>query len=115
MPSTLARFGFTGYTVPPNGELMRFHNVVRPTVCGVSVAPITATDCGLKKTSSGYRSRPNKECAGSTGDLIEGLPIASMVALRGSGTHGRARRGRGTTGLRAESRHDAASGAALIH
>src|SRR5207302_8833861 len=34
-PSTLERFGFTGYTVPPNGLVTRFHSRVRPTVLGV--------------------------------------------------------------------------------
>ena len=53
MPNTLGRFGFTGYTVPPNGVLIRFHSTVRPTLPGFSVAPIRATDSGSKKTSRG--------------------------------------------------------------
>ena len=53
MPRTLGRLGFTGYTVPPNGVLIRFHSTVRPTLPGFSVAPIRATDSGSKKMSSG--------------------------------------------------------------
>ena len=53
-PRTLGRFGFTGYTVPPNGLVTRFHSRVRPTVPGFSVAPMTATVFGEKKTSSGW-------------------------------------------------------------
>ena len=53
MPRTLERLGFTGNTAPPNGVLIRFHRVVRPTLPGVSVAPITATFFGVKKLSSG--------------------------------------------------------------
>ena len=56
IPSTLGRFGLTGKTVPPNGLLIRFHSSVRPTLLGVSVAPITATFRGAKITSSGWRS-----------------------------------------------------------
>ena len=54
MPSTLGRFGFTGNTAPPKGVLIRFHRVVRPTLPGFSVAPITAILLGLKKTSNGW-------------------------------------------------------------
>ena len=43
IPSTLGRFGLTGKTVPPNGLLIRFHRIVRPTLPAFSVAPITAT------------------------------------------------------------------------
>ena len=54
IPSTLGRLRFTGKTVPPKGVLMRFHRIVRPTLPGVSVAPITATFSGEKNTSSGW-------------------------------------------------------------
>ena len=53
-PRTLGRFGFTGYTVPPNGLVTRFQSTVRPTVPGFSVAPMTATVLGEKKTSRGW-------------------------------------------------------------
>jgi hypothetical protein len=49
MPKTLGRLGFTGKTVPPKGELTKFHRMVRPTLPGVSVAPMTATVLGRKK------------------------------------------------------------------
>jgi hypothetical protein len=52
-PRMLEYFGFTGYTVPPNGLLIRFHKMVRPTVPGRSVAPTTATVFGEKSASSG--------------------------------------------------------------
>ena len=32
MPSTLAASGLTGKTVPPNGLLIRFQRIVRPTL-----------------------------------------------------------------------------------
>ena len=54
MPNTLSRLGFTGNTAPPNGVLIRFHNVVRPTLPGFSVAPMTAMFFGVKKGSSGW-------------------------------------------------------------
>src|SRR5687768_12388332 len=56
MPRTLGRFGLTGKTVPPKGLETRFHSSVRPTLFGVSVAPMTATLRGEKMTSSGWRS-----------------------------------------------------------
>jgi len=40
--------------VPPKGFVTRFHSRVRPTLPGFSVAPITATVLGEKKTSSGW-------------------------------------------------------------
>ena len=56
MPSTLARLGLTGKTVPPKGLLIRFHSTVRPTLPSFSVAPITATFLGAKIASRGCRS-----------------------------------------------------------
>ncbi len=53
MPRMLGRFGLTGSTVPPKGLLMRFQSTVRPTLPGVSVAPMTATERGRKMASSG--------------------------------------------------------------
>jgi hypothetical protein len=64
IPNILARFGFTGNTAPPNGVLIKFQRVVRPTLPGFSVAPITAILLGVKKESSG--------CAGSN-------PLAVLV------------------------------------
>ncbi len=55
MPSTLARVGFTGYTAPPKGVLIKFQSTVRPTLPGFSVAPITATLFGAKMASKGCR------------------------------------------------------------
>jgi len=43
----------SGYIVPPNGELSKFHSIVRPTDPGFSEAPINATDFGWKIVSSG--------------------------------------------------------------
>ena len=63
MPSTLARFGLTGKTVPPNGLLIRFQRIVRPTLPGFSVAPMTATLRGAKIASSG-RVEPNTVASG---------------------------------------------------
>ena len=55
-PSTFGRLALTGKTVPPNGLLTRFHMMVRPTLPGRSVAPITATVSGLKIESRDCRS-----------------------------------------------------------
>src|SRR5436190_647203 len=71
IPSTLLRFGLMGNTVPPNGVLIRFHNVVRPTLPGFSVAPITAMFRGVKKTSSGCTPCSRTE---------DGLPDAGLLA-----------------------------------
>ena len=68
MPSTLGRFAFTGNTVPPNGLLIRFQRIARPTLPAVSDAPMTATLRGRKIASSG--------CRGSTeGFGLSGLPV----------------------------------------
>ena len=56
MPSTFGRRELTGKTVPPNGLLTRFHMIVRPTLPGLSVAPITATVSGRKMASNYFRS-----------------------------------------------------------
>src|SRR5208283_2986628 len=56
MPSTLGRFGFTGKTAPPKGELIRFQSVVRPTLPTFSVAPMTAILRGEKKCWGGSAS-----------------------------------------------------------
>ncbi len=53
MPSTLGRFGLIGNTVPPNGLLIRFQRIVRPTLSARSVAPMTAMLRGAKIASSG--------------------------------------------------------------
>ena len=50
-PSTLARLRLIGKTAPPNGLLIKFHMRVRPTLPGVSVAPIRATFFGAKIAS----------------------------------------------------------------
>ena len=65
MPSTFWRRSFTGNTVPPNGFDTRFHMIVRPTLPGRSLAPMTATISGRKMASSGSRSYPRTSCAGS--------------------------------------------------
>ena len=51
IPRMLGRFGLIGRTVPPNGLLMRFHRMVRPTLPAFSVAPTTATVPGEKNGS----------------------------------------------------------------
>ena len=58
-PSTVSRRGLTGWTAPPNEVATRFARTVRPTLPGVSVAPMTATDRGLKNGSSGCLARLN--------------------------------------------------------
>jgi hypothetical protein len=65
MPSTFGRRELTGNTVPPNGLETRFHMIVRPTLPGRSVAPITATVSGRKIASSDPPSYPRTSCAGS--------------------------------------------------
>ena len=55
IPSTLGRLSLMGKTVPPKGLLTRFHISVRPTLSARSLAPMTATLRGAKKTSSGCR------------------------------------------------------------
>src|SRR5579871_2764400 len=57
-PSTLARLGFTGKTVPPKGLVIRFQRMVRPTLPTFSVAPTTATLLGEKNTSSAFAVLP---------------------------------------------------------
>ncbi|KAJ1568914.1 hypothetical protein HK096_004862 [Nowakowskiella sp. JEL0078] len=51
-PRTDERLGFTGYTTPPKGELIRFQKIVLPTEPFVSEAPITATTFGANIESS---------------------------------------------------------------
>ena len=67
IPSTFARFGLTGNTVPPNGLPIRFQSTVRPTLPAFSLAPTTATDRGANSASSGLRRVYNTSCAWSTG------------------------------------------------
>ena len=69
MPRMLGRFGLIGRTVPPNGLLMRFQRTVRPTLPAFSVAPMTATDCGRKSGSRGWRE------ARRTSDALSGAPL----------------------------------------
>ena len=58
MPSTRARFRFTGMISPPKFPAFRFSISVRPTLPSASVAPITATDFGASIVSkAGRRSR----------------------------------------------------------
>ena len=88
MPSTLPRFGLTGKTVPPNGVLIRFHSVVRPTLPAFSVAPITAMLFGVKKTSRGcslrrasflLNSAPGlDEKVGFIAIVLEGFPVGGV-------------------------------------
>ncbi len=49
--------------VPPNGVEIRLWSSVRPTLPGVSVAPMTATVRGAKNASSGCLSWRNTSCA----------------------------------------------------
>ena len=63
IPSTLGRFRLIGKTVPPNGLLIRFQRTMRPTLPGLSVAPITATVRGAKIASSGLRRVCRTSCA----------------------------------------------------
>lgn len=81
MPSTLGRFGFTGTTVPPNGWVRTFHISVRPTVPGLSVAPITATRRGEKIASSPGRSSGRMSLAGSSRIAGAAAGFASDVFL----------------------------------
>ena len=75
MPITLGRLGLTGYTVPPNGLLIRFQRMDRPTLPAFSVAPTTATARGVKIASSGSRgssaSGPARSWDLMVGSLIE--------------------------------------------
>src|SRR5271157_3494986 len=74
IPSTLGRFGLIGWTVPPNGLLIRFQRTARPTLPCFSVAPITATVRGAKIASSGSRSilgsPPESDDMVGAGELI---------------------------------------------
>src|SRR4029079_12300697 len=79
MPSTPGRLGLTGKTVPPKGLWIRFHSSVRPTLLGVSVAPITATFFGEKITSSGWRSWRRTSWARSVVAGGAGLPGVGAV------------------------------------
>src|SRR5215211_5086199 len=74
MPGTLGLCEFTGKTVPPNGLLTRFHMIVRPTLPGRSVAPITATVSGRKIASNCCRSYPRTSWAGSA--LLDRFMVA---------------------------------------
>src|SRR5688572_20108858 len=65
MPSTLVRLALTGKTMPPNGLLTRFQITFRPTLPGVSVAPITAIALGVKKTSIGRDRAAGRWAVGS--------------------------------------------------
>src|SRR5215211_682180 len=79
MPSTFGLREFTGKTVPPNGLLTRFHMIVRPTLPGRSVAPMTATVSGRKMVSNCCRSYPRTSWAGSA--LLDRFIGRSFVAL----------------------------------
>src|SRR5450631_325745 len=63
MPRTLSRLGLTGTTRPPNEAPVRFCSSVLPTLPGVSVAPMSATERGLKNGSSGCLSCRRMSCA----------------------------------------------------
>src|SRR5207253_224878 len=54
-PRILARLGLIGNKAPPKELFIKFQSTVRPTLPGFSVAPITATAVGLKKTSKACR------------------------------------------------------------
>src|SRR4028118_557945 len=79
MPSTFGRRELTGNTVPPNGLETRFHMIVRPTLPGRSVAPITATVSGRKIASSDPPSYPRTSCAGSP--LLDRFIVAPLSLL----------------------------------
>ncbi len=74
MPSTLGRLALTGKTMPPNGLLTRFQITLRPTLPGVSVAPITAIALGVKKTSIGRVRSAGRLALGS---LLAGLSVST--------------------------------------
>src|SRR5579864_3159405 len=57
MPSTLGRLGLMGKMVAPEGCASRLRRMVRPTLAGFSVAPISATERGLKMGSRGRCGR----------------------------------------------------------
>src|SRR5512142_729910 len=80
------RLGLTGKTVPPNGLLMRFQRIVRPTDPSFSVAPMTATDCGLKIASSGRLPTPSTSRArsGPVGDVTPLLVVSTIVRSIGN-------------------------------
>src|SRR5688572_14401055 len=80
MPSTLGRLSLTGKTMPPNGLLTRFQITLRPTLPGVSVAPITATACGAKKTSIGRARSVGRMALGS---LLAGLSVSTAAPACG--------------------------------
>ena len=61
----LGRLGLTGQTGPPKGLPMRFSSTVQPTLPARSVAPITATDFGVKMEASGLRWMLTRSWAGS--------------------------------------------------
>ena len=69
-PRTLARFALTGKTVPPKGFVNRFQSTVRPTLPGVSLAPMTATLRGAKNTSSGWRAAPPSRSVGGSPGFV---------------------------------------------
>src|SRR5213595_3962786 len=68
-----------GNTVPPNGLDMRFHKIVRPTLPGVSVAPMTATFCGEKNTFRGELF-----CSTALRADLPGLIACIVVFIRNS-------------------------------
>jgi hypothetical protein len=104
IPRMLGRFGLIGRTVPPNGLLMRFQRMVRPTLPAFSVAPTTATVPGEKNGSRGLpparrtslaRSRTRVVGAAvgeACGSSVIGASRACVSSI-GSGGERRLRRG----------------------
>src|SRR6185312_10920822 len=84
MPRTLARFGLTGKTVPPNGLLIRFQRSVRPTLPAFSDAPITAMLFGAKMASSGCCCLYRKPALGVTlsRERSTDVPPVLLVSIR---------------------------------
>src|SRR5437764_4143979 len=66
-----------GKTVPPNGLDIRFQRIVRPTLPGVSVAPITATVWGEKNTFRGELF-----CSTALREDLPGLIACIFVYIR---------------------------------
>src|ERR1700733_5410127 len=75
----LGRLGFTGQTGPPKGLPMRFCRTVHPTLPARSVAPMTATDFGVKMEASGLRGILTRSWAGSMMSAFGGATVAEAM------------------------------------
>src|ERR1700728_831500 len=78
-PRMLSPLGLTGQTGPPKGPPSRFCMTVQPTLPARSVAPMRATDLGVKMDASGLRRMLTRSWAGSMMSVLSGATVADAM------------------------------------